>query len=175
MRRRLALLAVFTALVAGGLLYRGVRESQDAPPSDASPSPRSAPAIPREAARAALADGLNDPAGTIDRDLAILADLLAHWSTNFPRAGNPVGSNAEITAALSGRNPLGLELLPPDHPAIGRTGELVDRWGTPFRFHQWSGAEMEVVSAGPDRRFATGDDVSSPGGDEDDHPGRLVR
>ena len=38
------------------------------------------------------------------------------------------------------------------------TGELVDDWDTPFFFHQLSGAETEVRSAGEDRKLWTFDD-----------------
>ena len=106
-----------------------------------------------------LADELNAPGGTIQRDLSILAEIFATWQTNFPRTGNPVGENAEITAALAGDNALKFAFVPRRHPAINAAGELCDRWGTPFRFHQLSGTQMEVRSAGPDRKFGTADDV----------------
>ena len=60
---------------------------------------------------------------------------------------------------LMGRNRLGLALLPPDHPAVNPRGELCDRWGRPFFFHQLSGTRLELRSAGPDRQLWTGDDV----------------
>jgi hypothetical protein len=41
---------------------------------------------------------------------------------------------------------------------VNAAGELTDRWGTPFFFHQVSKAQMEVRSAGPDRRMWTADD-----------------
>ena len=107
-----------------------------------------------------VADDLNAPGGTIQRDLAILEEVFGMWLTNFPRTGNPVGENAEITAALTGDNPVKFAFVPRRHRAINTAGELCDRWGTPFRFHQISGWQMEVRSAGPDRRFATADDAS---------------
>ena len=108
------------------------------------------------------ADALNAPGGTIRRDLEILQETLATWQTNFPRAGNPVGENSEITAALLGDNRLRFAFIRRGHPAINRDGELCDRWGTPFRFHQLSGEQMEIRSAGPDRKFGTADDAFSP-------------
>jgi len=36
---------------------------------------------------------------------------------------------------------------------------LVDAWGTPFFFHQLSGHEMEIHSAGPDKIMWTADDL----------------
>ena len=50
-------------------------------------------------------------------------------------------------------------LIPPDHPAINRRGELCDRWGTPFFFHAESAKQMSIRSAGPDKKMWTDDDV----------------
>ena len=106
-----------------------------------------------------LIAGLLDPAGLPIRDLEIVAGVIEVWQSNFPAQGNPVGENHEITAALTGRNTLKLELIPADHPAINRRGELCDRWTTPLFFHQLSGTRMELRSAGPDRDFYTADDL----------------
>jgi hypothetical protein len=102
---------------------------------------------------------LNAPGSTVMRDLDVVSRIFDAWQGNFPREGNPVGENAEITAALMGENRLGLALIPKGHPAVNAQGELCDRWGTPFRFHQLSGSKMEIRSAGPDRKFATDDDA----------------
>jgi hypothetical protein len=111
--------------------------------------------------RSPLADELNAPGSTAARDVRVLREIFMHWQTNLKSVGNPVGTNAEITGALTGNNPLKLAFVPPDHPAINDRGELCDRWGTPFRFHQLSGTVMEITSAGPDRRFATEDDSTA--------------
>jgi hypothetical protein len=102
---------------------------------------------------------LNAADSTIVEDIAAVRQTLEAWRTNFPREGNPVGENSEITAALLGANRLNLVLIPRHHPAVSAAGELCDRWGTPFRFHPLSGEVMEIVSAGPDRRFGTPDDA----------------
>jgi hypothetical protein len=107
-----------------------------------------------------VADDLNTPGGTIQRDLQILNEVFEMWLTNFPREGNPVGENPEITAALTGDNVHRFAFIPQRHRAINDRGELCDRWGTPFRFHQLSGRQMEIRSAGPDRKFGTADDAS---------------
>lgn len=74
--------------------------------------------------------------------------------------GNPVGTNPEITAALNGNNPKGANFIQPDAGMrINAKGELVDPWGTPYFFHQLSGTEMEIHSAGPDRVMWTADDL----------------
>ena len=115
--------------------------------------------VPFNPADFPIAARLNAGDSTIQRDLEILSQVLEAWRSNFPREGHPVGENFEITRALTGGNRLELALIPPKHPSINSAGELCDRWGTPFRFHQISGEEMEIRSAGPDRRFATGDDA----------------
>ncbi len=141
---------------------RAIKPLAVLPPPPATPLPpaslSSAP-LASDPDRSHLLDELNQPSGTIQSDLRLLQELFAAWCTNFPRDGNPVGENTEITRSLTGANPLSLALVPKDHPAINATGELTDRWGTPFRFHQLSGTRMEIRSAGPDRRFGTADDA----------------
>lgn len=128
------------------------------PPAPSASAPARA-ATPPATARSTLADGLNGPGQDIFADLRQINDLLAAFRSNFPRDGNPSGSNAEITATLAGKNKLQLALLPPDHPAINRDGELCDRWGTPFFLHPESGTRMDIRSAGPDRKLWTDDDI----------------
>jgi|ERR1041385_3752451 hypothetical protein len=73
---------------------------------------------------------------------------------------NPVGTNPEITSALNGENPKQARLVDPDAGLrINGRGELVDYWGTPFFFHQLSGIQMEIRSAGPDHKMWTRDDL----------------
>ena len=141
-------------------------ETQNPKPSSASPAPESKienpkskiETSPREVSK--LADSLNSPSTDIAADLRLVALVLENFRSNFPRTGNPVGLNSEITAALTGQNPLRLALIPPDHPAINREGELCDRWGTPFFFHAESATRMTITSAGPDKKLHTPDDES---------------
>jgi hypothetical protein len=117
------------------------------------------PAFPPPTEIAHLADQLNSPTTDIRADLRIVADLLEAFRTNFPHDGNPVGENVEITAALAGNNSLRFGFIAPNHPAINADGELCDRWGTPFFFHALSGTQMEIRSAGPDKKMWTADDA----------------
>lgn len=71
---------------------------------------------------------------------------------------NPVGTNAEIMAALMGNNPKQARLGPPDGAQLNDKGELLDRWGTPYFFHQLSRDHMEIRSAGEDKVMWTDDD-----------------
>ncbi len=160
----LALLFAVVVLVVGLLLYprRG-----DGPLLPAPGDPALDSAERREGAVAEWSDplegrlgaGLNAPGGSAERDLLILHELLAAWRSNAQGDGNPVGTNREITATLTGRNPWKFEVIPPDHPAINARGELCDRWGTPLFFHQLSAERMELRSSGPDGERYTPDDV----------------
>ena len=72
--------------------------------------------------------------------------------------GNPVGTNAEITAALRGDNSKQMKLEIPAGSTVNAAGELCDPWGTAWFFHQLSAKKMELRSAGPDRKLYTEDD-----------------
>ncbi|WP_367873149.1 hypothetical protein [Luteolibacter sp. Populi] len=72
--------------------------------------------------------------------------------------GNPVGTNAEITAALLGDNPKQLKLEIPVGSTLNAKGELCDPWGTPWFFHQLGTYKTEIRSAGPDRKMYNSDD-----------------
>jgi hypothetical protein len=93
---------------------------------------------------------------------AVVLENISHairqYGTLF--GGNPVGTNPEITAALKGGNPKQINFIKPEAGMqINGSGELVDAWGTPFFFHQLSGSEMEIHSAGPDKIMWTSDDL----------------
>lgn len=73
---------------------------------------------------------------------------------------NPVGDNAEISRALTGENPKqAVFAQPEDGLKLNSLGQMIDNWGTPIFFHSLSRSEMEIRSAGPDRRMWTGDDL----------------
>jgi hypothetical protein len=93
----------------------------------------------------------------VHSDLRLINEIFIAYR-GAVRSGNPVGENAEITAALLGRNRLGFAFIPAGNPAVNARGELCDRWGTPYFFHQLSGEKMEIRSAGPDRKLWTADD-----------------
>ena len=117
------------------------------------PAPSTTPDVPDPA------KALNSPATDIRADLRLVSEVIEAYRTNFLQTGNPTGSNAEITAALAGKNKLRFAFIAPNHPAINRAGELCDRWGTPFFFHSESATKMEIRSAGPDKKMWTEDDV----------------
>ena len=74
--------------------------------------------------------------------------------------GNPVGDNQEITSQLSGKNPKHINFISVEAGLrINGDGQLVDPWGTPYFFHQLSGSDTEIHSAGPDKVMWTSDDI----------------
>lgn len=93
-------------------------------------------------------------------DVEAVNQLLQEFRRVF--GAMPVGElNDEIVRRLQGENPRGIAVLPKSHPAISSEGELLDRWGTPYRFHPESYWHMTVRSAGPDKRMWTNDDILS--------------
>jgi hypothetical protein len=87
-----------------------------------------------------------------------MRSVFRHYNQRF--GGNPVGSNREITATLGGQNPQQANFINPDDGArVNSQGEIVDHWDNPYFFHQLSRTEMEIRSAGPDRRMWTSDDL----------------
>ena len=72
---------------------------------------------------------------------------------------NPIGNNAEITKALLGENLKQVKIPLPPGATVNGEGQMCDRWGKPYFFHQLSGKQMEIHSAGPDREFGTADDL----------------
>jgi hypothetical protein len=105
-----------------------------------------------------LTVGLNSPTSDAKADLRQVNDIFMHYRSAV-HGDNPIGDNVDITAVLTGRNSLGFAFIPLDCPALNANGELCDRWGTPYFFHQISGQEMGIRSAGPDRKMWTADDV----------------
>ena len=72
---------------------------------------------------------------------------------------NPIGNNIEITKALLGDNLKQVKIPIPTGSSVNGEGELCDRWGTPYFFHQLSAKAMEVRSAGPDHKLWSDDDL----------------
>ncbi len=97
--------------------------------------------------------------GTPVEDRASLEDIVINYLQSAPHPTRaPLGTNEEITRALMDGDALGESAIPASHPAIV-SGQLVDRWGSPWFFHQLSADLIEVRSAGPDRKLFTPDDV----------------
>jgi hypothetical protein len=139
------------------------RQSADASvdgmvPSDNSPEIASATA----GAVVRLAPGIPQDPEFTNFTPNIVLEKVAHAIRDYASmfGGNPVGTNPEITAVLNGQNPRQANFISPEAGMrINGNGELVDPWGTPYFFHQLSGTEMEIHSAGPDKIMWTSDDL----------------
>jgi hypothetical protein len=124
----------------------------------------SEPANPAQGAVAIVTPPAGPPAPleftNIDSDTVVqnVSRVIRQYGEMF--GGNPVGNNQEITSQLSGKNPKHINFISTDAGMrINGDGELVDPWGTPYFFHQLSGADTEIHSAGPDRIMWTADDI----------------
>jgi hypothetical protein len=107
-----------------------------------------------------LVEALLRREGEPEKDLEIVRQLISQYFTamqNLP--GPPVGDNADLMRAMSGKNPLRLRVIPEGSGVLGADGQLVDRWGTPYHLHKLAASYFEVRSAGPDRKLFTGDDL----------------
>lgn len=157
---------LFQALTSDAVIQAVQKKQADLPrpvTQDPIPTPTPThPGIPRLApgsidpALQAQADGLHNLQEPPERDLEILADFISTYSRGI--GGNPIGDNADITAALTGTQGHKGRVFPQNHRAI-RNGQLIDRWGTPFWFHPNSSSQMEIRSGGPDKQMFTQDDV----------------
>lgn len=172
MKRRVLTIA---AVVAGGVIVWFAQSAREEPvvhpmeSASLAPAPASS-AVHASTERTSIPDtrtlmpsaeaaaGLYDPTESAHEDLAILDLLISDYRRCFSE--NPVGENEEITACLTGRNPKGLVFLRSEYARLDGDGRLLDRWGTPYRFHALAGDRMEIHSAGPDREPHTVDDVT---------------
>lgn len=125
--------------------------SSEVPPATATNVPSTAKVLPGSVAESPAA-----PEEDNTEDLSAVDSAIRNYQA--VHGENPVGSNAEITSALFINNPKQIKLEVPQGSSINAEGQLCDRWGTPYFFHQLSATEMEIRSAGPDRTMWTGDD-----------------
>ena len=106
-----------------------------------------------------IANGLHSEDSAPEEDLEYIDQSLSFYRLSFQR--NPVAAdNRMVMKALLGENPGNLVVFPFDHPSLDSTGQLLDRWGTPYFFHPLSGTKMEIFSAGPDKTLNTPDDIA---------------
>jgi hypothetical protein len=117
---------------------------------------------PVRAERSTLADTLNAEATTGDDDVRVVRAIFENYLTAMREV--PSGSNAEIVRVLSGGNSRGHAPLPLDSPAINAKGELCDRWGRPYFFHNETRTRVTIRSRGPDGELFTADDSVSASG-----------
>ena len=169
MRKHAIVWPVLAAILAA-IVWLAFRPGKPQPASPPPPVPAKAPlATPPELLepRAATPDHpieswerLLARDGSPQEDRDALADLVTNYLQALPDSRRPpLGTNDEITRALTDSDALGDAALPISHPGIVN-GQLVDRWGNPWHFHQQSADLIEVRSAGPDGRLFTNDDLA---------------
>ena len=107
-----------------------------------------------------LAQSLNAPTNTAAQDVKILSDITKQFLSAAKDSWRPpIGDNADLAAVLRGSNRHHLVFIPAGHPAFNAGGLLVDRWGTPYFIHPRSSSAIDIISAGPDKKMFTADDV----------------
>ena len=168
MKTRL-LLVIAIAVLAGVVIWFSWRKAEL--PSRAEPEiartstvkPASLPAVTETETNGATAGEVLTvepsaaPPAAVEAEMETVKVFIRDY--RLALGGNPVGSNVEITKALRGANPRQAKFLTAGELPVNGAGELVDHWGTPYFFHQISGQEMEIRSAGPDQKMWTGDDL----------------
>lgn len=134
------------------------RADRRIPPTDDPPvTPVPAPPVPSPAPAVSVAPSISPEEVQKIRDAIDNLELtLRDFGTALD--GNPVGTNAEITAALLGDNAKQVKLEIPSGSSLSAEAELCDIWGSPWFFHQLSATKTELRSAGPDRQMYTDDD-----------------
>jgi type II secretory pathway pseudopilin PulG len=86
-----------------------------------------------------------------------LANAVTLYQTAFQQY--PAAENASLTKALDGSNPQQLIILKLDASSTNAQGELIDLWGTPYRFAFNSTNSFTITSAGSNRAFGDNDDI----------------
>jgi hypothetical protein len=129
------------------------------PPTDANPKPttdlasRAASPTLTPGSTSSTNEELLPPLTILDKARVIMHNYRAAFGEN------PTGTNPEITTALIGKNAKQINFVAESGLRVNENGEMVDSYGTPFFFHQISGQEMEIRSAGQDKIMWTGDDL----------------
>ena len=73
----------------------------------------------------------------------------------------PTSENYRLKKILCGDNQRKIEFLTLNPKDVSPNGEMIDPWGTPFRINFYSGTNVDVISAGPDKIFGTPDDITN--------------
>lgn len=172
-------LPVILLLILVGIVMTALRKADDpkgtqtvatadaatrvADANDGQSRPKSTPSTPLVQRPSAMAVNREAPAATAPASGEVRRELddVSFGIRDFRTAlgENPIGNNAEITKALLGNNLKQVKLPIPSGSSVNGQGELCDRWGTPYFFHQLSGKEMEIRSAGADHEMWTKDDI----------------
>src|SRR6185312_16066468 len=94
---------------------------------------------------------------TTQSEEAQLANAIAQYNVVFHKY--PANDNAGLTKNLTGNNPQQLTLLTLSESSTNKDGQMVDVWGTPYKFVFKSTNSFTITSAGENRTFGDTDDV----------------
>jgi len=160
-RGRVVMVVVILLAVAGIMVWwkAGMREKvAGAPPVPPRSQVPVVPAEPRAGER--LLEGYGDEATAPIEDLRKLHHVLGgYFSVIKDPSRFPIGGNADLAAALRGENANREVFLPAGHAIFSKDGLIQDRWGTPVIVHPEGWRQIELRSAGPDKKPYTEDDL----------------
>jgi hypothetical protein len=101
------------------------------------------------------------PGPSPEEDVRALHQLVGNFLTAVKDPYRPpLGDNEDLARAMMGGNRYGHVFVPTNDARVV-DGKIVDRWGTPYFFHNRAPDAIDVRSAGPDRALFTADDVTN--------------
>jgi hypothetical protein len=86
-----------------------------------------------------------------------LGNAISQYTTVFQKV--PTNDNAGLTRNLTGDNPQQMILLTLAESSTNKDGQMIDVWGTPYKFTFNSTKSFVITSAGENRTFGDTDDV----------------
>lgn len=101
--------------------------------------------------------GSTGAASTTQTEEAQLANAIAQYKVVFKQY--PASDNAALTKNLTGDNPQQLRLINLSTASTNKDGQMVDIFGTPYKFTFNSTNSFIITSAGENRTFGDADDV----------------
>jgi len=86
-----------------------------------------------------------------------LGNAIRQYTIVFQKV--PANDNAGLTRNLTGDNPQQMSLLTLAESSTNNDGQMIDVWGTPYKFTYNSTNSFTITSAGENRTFGDTDDV----------------
>jgi hypothetical protein len=160
--QRAALAVIISAALIAALVFILKTGKPNRPVAAASSiTPATSPRIPPDSLTANRRISKKDEraaeqgrAGESDPEMIGIKETLRSYRNAFGE--NPIGTNAEITRAVTGGNSRQAKFA--DSGVRIKAGQMVDQWDHPYFFHQLTRTQMEIRSAGPDGVMWTKDD-----------------
>jgi hypothetical protein len=159
-RTSIVLLLIAVAIVLG---WRFTHKTPPSPSPDTAGTTMSQldpkPASPPTAAETLLEGYGNSSTPPIEDLRKIHRVVTGYFSLVKDPGRNPIGGIADLSAALRGENPNREVFVREGNPIFTSDGLLKDRWGSPLIVHPEAWRQLELRSAGPDKRPYTEDDL----------------